>query len=140
LREGTNNGWRLRALKFVRFTAVGLSSALLYVLLVSALLWFGSGPLVLIHCIAYALSIPYSYLAQRGFTFRSDRLHTIAFPRFLLTNALSFVLSTGIIALSAALDIPTATAVAAAVVVAPSINYLCMNGWVFPERTSASSP
>ena len=125
-------------LKLARFAAVGLSSALLYGLLVSGLLRVHDG-LITVHCIAYALAIPYSYFAQRGFTFRSSRSHVVSFPQFLLINILSFLLSTGIVAMAAALQLAPAPAiaVAAAIIIVPLINYLCLNAWVFPDRTSA---
>jgi putative flippase GtrA len=125
-----------RVLKLARFAAVGLSSSLLYGLLVSGLLRMHDG-LITVHCIAYALAIPYSYFAQRGFTFRSSRSHVVSFPRFLLTNMLSFLLSTGIVAMAAALQLAPAIAVAAVIIIVPLINYLCLNLWVFPDRTSA---
>lgn len=125
-------------LKLVRFGAVGLSSSLLYGLLASLLLRMHVG-LVIAHCIAYALAIPYSYVAQRGFTFRSSHSHLISLPRFLLTNVLSFLLSTGIVAMATAVQLPAAVAIATVIIVVPLINYLCMNAWVFPNRTSALS-
>jgi putative flippase GtrA len=127
-----------QVLKLARFAAVGASSSLLYALLVSALLRVHDG-LIAVHCVAYALAIPYSYFAQRGFTFRSSRSHVVSFPRFLLTNAFSFLLSTGIVALAAALQLAAAIAVAAVIIIVPLINYLCLNIWVFPDRPSALS-
>ena len=61
----------------------------------------------------------------------------VSFPRFLLTNMLSFLLSTGIVAIAAALQLAPAIAVAAVIIIVPLINYLCLNLWVFPDRTSA---
>jgi putative flippase GtrA len=124
---------RTQLLKLMRFGAVGLSSSLLYGLMASALIHAHVG-LVVAHCIAYALAIPFSYLAQRGFTFRSSRSHVMSFPRFLLTNAVSFLLSTGIVAMSTALQVPAAAAIAAVIVFVPLINYLCLNAWVFPDH------
>jgi putative flippase GtrA len=138
LAGATDSDRRAQVLKLVRFGAVGLSSSLLYGLLVSALLRVHDG-LIAVHCVAYALAIPYSYFAQRGFTFRSSRSHKVSFPRFLLTNIFSFLLSTGIVAMAAALRLPAAIAVAAVIIIVPLINYLCLNAWVFPDRTSAPS-
>lgn len=126
---------RTRLLKLMRFGAVGLSSSLLYGLIASALIHAHVG-LVVAHCIAYALAIPFSYFAQRGFTFHSSRPHVTSFPRFLLTNAVSFLLSTGIVAMSTALQIPAAAAIAAVIVFVPLINYLFLNAWVFPDNPS----
>jgi putative flippase GtrA len=126
---------RTQLLKLIRFGVVGLSSSLLYGLLASALV-HAHVALVIAHCIAYALAIPFSYFAQRGFTFRSNRLHVMSFPRFLLTNAVSFLLSTGIVAMSTALQIPAAAAIAAVIVFVPLINYLFLNAWVFPDHPS----
>ena len=124
---------RTQLLKLTRFAAVGLSSSLLYGLLASAFIHAKVG-LVVAHCIAYALAIPFSYFAQRGFAFRSSRSHVMSFPRFLLTNGVSFLLSTGIVAMSTALQIPAAAAIAAVIVFVPLINYLCLNAWVFPDH------
>lgn len=123
-------------LKLARFAAVGASSSLLYGLLVSALLRVHDG-LIAVHCVAYALAIPYSYFAQRGFTFRSSRSHAVSFPRFLVTNILSFLLSTGIVAIASTLQAAPAIAVAVVIIVVPLINFLCLNSWVFPDRRSA---
>jgi putative flippase GtrA len=107
--RGLNHSFdRSELLKLMRFGAVGLSSALLYGLPASALIHAGVG-LVSAHCIAYAVAIPYSYFAQRGFTFRSNQSHATTLPRFLLTNAVCFLLSTGIVAMFGALQIPAAT-------------------------------
>lgn len=117
---------RTQLLKLLRFGAVGLSSALLYGLIASAIIHAHVG-LVIAHCVAYALAIPYSYFAQRGFAFRSSLSHVMSLPRFLLTNAISFLLSTGIVAMSAAMQVPAAAAIAAVVVVVPLISLLeCM--------------
>jgi putative flippase GtrA len=127
---------RAQVLKLIRFGAVGLSSSLLYGLLVSVLLRVHRG-LLLVHCVAYALAIPYSYFAQRGLTFRSSRSHIDSFPRFVLTNLFSFLLSSAIVAMATALQLPAAIAIAAVIVTVPVVNYLCMNAWVFPDRNSA---
>lgn len=126
---------RTQLLKLMRFGAVGLSSSLLYGLMASALI-HAHLELVVAHCIAYALAIPFSYFAQRGFTFRSSRSHVMSFPRFLLTNAVSFLLSTAIVAMSTAFQIPAAAAIAAVIVFVPLINYLFLNAWVFPDHPS----
>jgi putative flippase GtrA len=127
---------RTELVKLIRFGVVGLSASLLYAILVGGLLRQHVG-LLLAHCIAYATAIPYSYLAQRGFTFRSSSVHLTSLPRFLLTNGASFLLSTAIVAISRELQLPAAVAVSAVVVVAPLINCFCLNAWVFADRTSA---
>jgi putative flippase GtrA len=129
---------RVQVFKLIRFGVVGLSSALLYGLLTNLLLHVQVG-LLLAHCIAYASVIPYSYLAQRGFTFRSGHSHVVSFPLFLLTNTISFILSTVIVAMSPALRLPAVVVIAAVIVVVPLINYFCLNAWVFPDRTSTTS-
>jgi putative flippase GtrA len=122
--------------KLIRFGLVGASATLLYALLVGVLLQLRIG-LVLAHCMSYAAAIPYSYFAQRGFTFRSSRAHLVSLPRFLLTNSASFLLSTTIVAASKQLQLPALISVTAVVVVVPLINYLCLNSWVFADRNSA---
>lgn len=129
--------WRAPALRLVRFAVVGASSSLLYALIVFALLSWGIGPLPLVHCIAYALAIPYGYLAQRGFTFRSHASHVVAFPRFVATNAVSFAATSVFVVLADALRIHAAAVVLAVVVLVPLINYLCLNRWVFAQRPPA---
>lgn len=122
------------ALKLVRFAVVGLSSALLYALVVALLLWSGGQPLLVMHCIAFALSIPYAYFAQRGFTFRHDGLHAIAFPRFLMMALLGFILSTCVVAVAKALRFDDVIAITAVLIVVPAFNFACMWGWVFVEQ------
>jgi putative flippase GtrA len=127
---------RAELFKLIRFGAVGLSASLLYAILAGALLQLRIG-LILAHCLAYAAAVPYSYLAQRGFTFRSSSAHLVSLPRFLLANGASFLLSTGIVAIFRELQLPAAGAVTAVVVVVPLINYFCLNAWVFTNRSSA---
>lgn len=119
------------ALKLARFTVVGLSSTLLYAAVVALALWAGGHPLLAVHCLAFALSLPYAYLAQRGFTFRHDGRHAVALPRFLTTALLGFMLSTGAVAGAKALGFNDGVAIGAVLVVVPAFNFLCLWGWVF---------
>jgi len=105
---------RAELLKLVRFGAVGLSASLLYAAIVGISLQLRMG-LLLAHCLSYALSVP------------SSGTHLVSLPRFLLTNGASFLLSTGIVAISRELQLAAAVAVTTVVVVAPLINYLCLN-------------
>jgi putative flippase GtrA len=122
------------ALKLCRFALVGLSSTLLYALFVALLLSLGAEPLLAVHCIAFALAIPYAYFAQRGFTFRYTGPHADALSRFLITTLVGFLLSTGVVAAAQALHYSDVIAVAAVVVLVPAFNFLCMLSWVFAER------
>ncbi len=123
-------------LKFIRFIAVGLSSTLVYALLVALMVWAGGRPLLAVHCLAFALSLPYAYFAQRGFTFRYSGPHAVGFPRFLVVSLLSLIFSTGIVAAAKALRFDDAIAIAAILLFVPLFNFACMAGWVF----AAGSP
>jgi len=128
----------LDLLSLMRFGAVGLSSTLLYWLLATVLLRL-SIRLMIAHCLAYALAVPLNYFMQRGFTFQSSGSHANSLPRFLITCACGFLLSTGIVEITAILRLPAEVAVTAVIVVVPPLSYLCMSTWVFRDRNSNAS-
>ncbi len=68
--------------EIVLFLVVGGTSAMLYLALNVGFTWAGLRPSLSILC-TLGLLIPPTYLAQRRFTFRSDRSHGAAFPRYM---------------------------------------------------------
>ena len=69
------------------FLLVGGAGAAVYVASNAALTWAGLRPSVAILCTLVFL-VPATYWAQRRFTFRSDRGHAAALPRYAVTQVL----------------------------------------------------
>ena len=113
------------------FVAVGGTSALLYALLGAAFTIAGVRPSIAI-IITLSLLMPPTYLAQRYLTFRSDRAHRVAFPRYvgtqLVGNGIGIICAEAFPILIASKPF-LAFVVIAAVVAAT--NYLCLKFWAF---------
>ncbi len=113
------------------FLTVGGTSAMLYLALNVGFTWAGMRPSLSILC-TLALLIPPTYLAQRRFTFRSDRSHGAAFPRYmsaqLAGNGLALVgaeLIPGVIRAYPLVSFAIITVMVAA------INYGILKFWAF---------
>lgn len=114
------------------FLAIGGTGALLYTALnVAFTTWGGLRPSLAI-LLTLALLIPPTYLAQRRFTFRSDRNHAAAFPRYLGTQLIGNGL--GLIAAEAfpaAIRSHPLLAFALLALVVATTNYACLKFWAF---------
>ena len=69
--------------RLISFGLVGASAALLQLFLLVLLVEFGSLEPVIASAAAYSLSAVYNYALNRRLTFRSDRPHRRAAPRFI---------------------------------------------------------
>jgi putative flippase GtrA len=121
---------RLR--EIILFLAIGGSAALAYAVLSAAFTtWAGLRPSLAI-LLTLALLIPPTYLAQRRFTFQSDREHLSALPRYAGTQ----LIGNGVGLLGAEM-FPTAIrshallAFSIIAVVVATTNYGCLKFWAF---------
>ena len=119
----------------VLFLFIGGSSALLYVALNVAFTWAGMRPSLSIVCTLLILT-PATYLAQRRFTFQSDRKHIAAFPRYIGTQLVGN--GVGLIAAEvfpSAVGSQPVLAFALIALVVAITNYSCLKFWAFrPTR------
>lgn len=89
------------------------------------------------HLTAYAAGIAISYLIHCRFTFRYTGRHSVAVPRFLITAAAAFLLSTFAVHIAAThLHIaPMLTLVGAGAIIV-AVNFLAMFFWVFGSSSA----
>ncbi len=121
--------------KLVRFGISGVLSTLFYGFLAFVLGVLSVSPILLVHCIAFMLSIPVSYMLQRYFTFRFTEEDNLVFVRFSFVAAVSFVISTFIVhVLANKLDMPSYIVVLTVMGLVPIISFLAMQFWVFVVR------
>lgn len=121
------------AAKLGRFASVGVASTVLYAALGIAFSHgMGLAPIAATVA-AYALAAIFSYVAHRRVTFRSDRAHAAAVPRFALTTLCGFALAAGLTLIVERLALPYALAVAATCLVVPAFSFLVLDRIVFSE-------
>ena len=89
---------RTQLLELIRFVGVGGFTTLLYF----ALLWVAtkllpSQPMWLLAALGYAPALLVAYVLHHSFTFRSQRQHVSAGPRFVVVQLAGLVINSGII-------------------------------------------
>lgn len=117
--------------KLGRFVGVGAVSTLLYAAL-GLTFSHALGASALCSTIAaYSLCAVFSYVAHRRITFRSERAHVAAVPRFAVTTLCGFSIATGLTVWGERAGLPYAVAVAAACVIVPAFNFIVLDRLVF---------
>lgn len=122
--------------EIIIFLLIGGTSAVLYTLLGAGFTLLGAHPGLAI-LLTLVVLMPPTYWAQRQLTFRSDRRHRAAFPRYVGTQCIG----NGIGLLGAALwpsEIARQPLIGFAViaVVVAMTNYLCLKFWAFRETVN----
>jgi ubiquinone/menaquinone biosynthesis C-methylase UbiE/putative flippase GtrA len=116
------------------FILVGGTSSALYAVIGGFLTTLGLRPSFAIIA-TLCILIPPTYLAQRRLTFRSDRVHSAAFPRYIGTQAIGN--SIGIVGAESFPHViashPFVGFAVVAIVVAAT-NYFCLKFWAFGTR------
>jgi len=121
--------------RIVRFLCVGCAAAGIYIVLGTGLVERLYWPPGFASCVAYGISIPVAYLAQKAFTFSSQSSHRVAFPRYIALQIASLVLASVFAEVtSQAGQAPPVFSFLFAAVVAVIFNYLVMSRWVFVRR------
>jgi putative flippase GtrA len=121
------------------FCIVGVLLALIYfVVAYVATSAIGLKPEVASVC-AYVLMIPCGYFAHRIITFRSSAVHSVAFPRFLVTSCMGVALSWVIPYVASQLfAVPHWVAFLAVCAIVPALSFVTTRAWVFVEARGSS--
>ena len=116
--------------ELVRFTAVGLAGTALYAIIAFSMNAFHFSPIAA-HGVASAISLVFSYLAQKAFTFRVKGNHRRTGPRFLIATALLVFLQTMLVVLLNWAEVPERATLLASTLFYPPASYLMHTFWTF---------
>jgi len=118
--------------EMLRFGFVGIVSNGVYFSVLPLLTFVFDAVLWLAGAIAYASSVLVNYLLQRSLTFRSQRAHRQAGPRYLVVQAVALGLNSLLLGLLVTrMGLHFVIGQGAALVVTTAWNYLCQKFWVF---------
>lgn len=78
---------------FARFLLVGGTATLIHYLILFCLVRFAGLNEVLASTLGYSFSAAWNYLLNRSFTFRSDRAHKQALPRFMVVALVGLLIN-----------------------------------------------
>lgn len=122
-------------LKFARFAAVGaVATAIQYAILVALVQGFRAEPTPA-STVGYLVSVVFNYFANRRWTFRSERAHARAAPRFFLVQGVGLVLNGALLYLGAeVLGVNYLLAQVCATAVVLVWNFFSHLLWSFAER------
>ena len=123
----------------LRFLCVGGGATALQYLILIALVSGTGLAAAPSSAIGYALSTLFNYAANRRLTFRSDRAHRSALPRFLALACVGLALNTATVGLLAGqLGVHYLIAQIAATALALCWNFFAARCWVFAPETDPS--
>ncbi|WP_369821784.1 GtrA family protein [Polaromonas sp. OV174] len=118
--------------RLFRFVLVGVMGTIIYYTALWSLVEITRVPVTISSCIAFLLVAAENYLLHYLWTFRSKKPHNKTFPRFLLMNAMGFLLNGSVMIIGVAhykFNYLWVQAVAIAVVVL--WNFFLGSYWVF---------
>jgi putative flippase GtrA len=123
---------RSQLLELIRFVGVGGFTTLLYF----GLLWAATlvlvAPMWALAALAYAPALFVAYLLHRSFTFRSQREHGSAGPRFLIVQLAGLLINSGVIWIGAdAMQLPFVLVQLAAIAIQVLLTYLGQKFFAF---------
>lgn len=122
----------------LRFLVVGgLNTALAFVLFRALLRALGGRPGAAgrAQALAYAAGIAISYAANRGWTFRSDRAHRGALPRFVAAELCALSLSATLVHLGTGVaGLPPSLSWLGATATTTVLNFVTQRYLIFPRR------
>lgn len=126
-------------LRTARYGAVGVTIASLYSGLVILFQeWVRLGDPDLASLAAFCIALPVGYVGHWAITFERAHRFGEGWQRFLLLNLASFFVAVpGMHLVTHILGMSYLVGIAAAWVVAPSINYVALQLWVFSHRRAA---
>jgi putative flippase GtrA len=137
---GMRSHWQLlRATlpELLRFGAVGVASAVVYFILYGLFEWLTPFPPSVLATLAYGTGMIFNYLVQRSFTFRSQRQHHHAGPRYVLVQIGGLLINTAVIYVGVdRWRWPFLPVQLGAIVLTATWNYLGQKFWAFdgPRR------
>jgi putative flippase GtrA len=121
--------------KLFRFASVGIANGIIYGLCTSV---FVSGCGVngkLASMLGYLTAIPFAFFAHRSFTFASHGALSRELPRFAVAHVTSLVVSVIVMAIAIdVLNVHYSVGVIAGVILAPIVNFIVLNSWVFRNQ------
>jgi len=112
------------------FVVVGGLGALAYVLISTLLAGMGVTPW-LASGMSYLVLIPVIYVFQRNLTFRSDRTHGTAFPRYLASQAVGFALAVTLPLLVKEAGMQPVVAFSIVALAVAATNFVLLRLWAF---------
>ena len=121
--------------KFLRFGLVGAAASLLYAVLAYGFIEGSVLPPTLASAAAYSLAIPFSFIAQKFFTFKARGDFKLELPRFLATQAVGLLIATVIMAFIEKSSYEPLWGITAVVIAVPLLNFLLMNNYVFKKES-----
>ena len=122
---------------FFSFVGIGVTGALTFVALSTAIIWLDTGiaPWI-VNVACYGALIGPIYLLQRQFAFRSQVPHRHALPRYVAVQAMALVLAAVFsYLLHGMLSLPTPVASLLVIGLTSGVNFMVLRGWAF-ARTS----
>lgn len=120
--------------KLLRFAGVGALATLAYAVLATGLARLGGMAPPVAAVTAYLACAALSYILHRSLTFRSEREHAAAAPRFAATTALGLAVALSLSVAGEAAGLPAEAAFLATSVAVPLLNFVLLDRLVFPER------
>ena len=115
-----------------RFAAVGIAAALVYAVLAWLLTVVAGLPATVASFVAFGVAALCSYLGQRQMTFRSDRPHREAAPRFLGLTLVGYaIVIAAPLVFTDMLGADPLVAIVVASTLVPVVNYLGLERIVF---------
>jgi len=123
--------------QIARFGAVGICATLTSYLV--ALLAAGIVSPFLANGLGYLGGVGVSYFGHRRFTFRSNRRHASAFPRFAVASLCGLAASYAALAAALGYGLPIWTALLVSIGVVPLVSFLVMRAWVFKVARTGSA-
>lgn len=124
---------RERMARVLRFGVVGVSATLVYYLTALASVQAGLGTEAA-HFVAFAVSIVFSYIGQKIFTFRVKGEHKRSVSRFVLATAVIAGIQFLLLLWLKALAVPTAVLFAISSVYYPIASFIIHSLWTFRRR------
>lgn len=117
----------------LRFVAIGVTGALAFVVLSTAIISLRLGFADwIVNTGCYAALIVPVYLLHRRFSFRSDAGHWDALPRYMAVQGMALVLAALFsFVLYGVLTLPTLSASLLVIALTSGINFLVLRGWAF---------
>lgn len=83
--------------KIVVFGIVGIGASVLHIIIAWAVLHVSATSIFVANLFGFLVAFIWSYLGHYHFTFRSDRDHKQAVPRFALTALLGYVINNAVV-------------------------------------------
>ena len=92
-RRGSEPAIGTRLTEFSAFTIIGVFAAAIYAIIAAELTSLDGWRPWTASVVAYALIVPFAYVAQKSIAFRSEAAHRHAFPRYVAIQLFGMVLS-----------------------------------------------